>query len=179
MMRFLRAGLLALVVMAMAPTAWADAASDRAERLGLANKLFSVMQGDEITEALRAMVTVMLPQESEMPTDEAARLHSAVTEATMEIMPRIFGAMAPVYADTFTTEELRFMLDFYDSETGRSIMRKTVEATPALNEAMMSVMPSLMSDMADTLCTHLECSAEERRQMKAGMAAAISGRAAD
>ena len=93
------------------------------------------------------------------------------------LMPRMFDAMAPVYADVFTIEELRGLNAFYESDLGRALLEKTFVALPRINAAsqavMMEAMPGIMTRVGDRLCVHLKCTPDQRREMKAGMAAAL------
>jgi hypothetical protein len=113
------------------------------------------------------MISAMMPDEAEgMPQADFVELRAAAGEVTAELMPHIYDAVAPIYADIFTAEELRAMLAFYDSEIGRSIMRKTIEATPALEEAMQAALPALTDDLVEALCARLECTPAEKRDMR-------------
>ena len=175
-MRHLIGGL-CMAVMLLATPALADTKSDETERLALANKFIALLQVDQLSGAISQMTTMMMPQEfAELPADDAQEMQDLIAEMTADMMPRMFEAMAPAYADIFTLEELRGLVAFYESDIGRSMIRKSYEATPQLAEAMQSIMPSIMADMADTMCDRFECSADERREVKAAMTGAVAAR---
>lgn len=179
-MRHLIGGLCMAVTLLAAPgAALADARSDEAARLALANKFIMLIQGDEMTATIGQMIEAMIPESDEGLSDsEAADLRAVVVEMTQEMIPRMFQAMAPVYADVFTLEELLGLVAFYESDLGQSLMLKSVQAMPRLNAAALSVMPEMLAGMGDTMCNRLKCTPDERREMKAAMAEAARGMAA-
>lgn len=175
-MKHLICGLSMVVMLLAGPgVALADARSDEVARLALANKFVMLMQGEELTAAMTQMMDMMIPPIDDVSDEEAAEIRAVAVEVSQSMMPRMFEAMAPVYADIFTLEELRGLVAFYESDLGQSLMRKSYQAMPRLNEAAMSVMPEMLTGMGDTMCDRLECSADERREMKAAMAEAARG----
>ena len=59
----------------------------------------------------------------------------------------------------------------------RALLEKTFVALPRINAAseavVMEAMPGIMTRVGDRLCVHLKCTPDQRREMKAGMAAAL------
>jgi len=154
--------------------ALAETRDDGAARLALANKFVSLMQGEELGAALGQMTSMMMPAELEgMSEDEAAKFRAVMGEVTARMMPRMFEAMAPIYADIFTLEELQALVDFYQSDVGRSMVTKSYQAAPRLAEAVQAIMPEIMAEMGNVLCDEFECTAEQRREMKAAMSQAV------
>lgn len=182
MMKLLRGLLLALTIMAAPAVANAQTAgqpasqTEAAERLVLANKFLALMQGDQMAASMRQMMSMMTPANSNVPADERAMINEVTGEMVEIMLPRLFEAMAPVYADIFTLEELRALVAFYESDLGRSMVRKSFEASPRIAEAAMAVMPGVMSEMSDRLCDRLECTADQRRAVKAAMTQAYPAR---
>jgi hypothetical protein len=158
---------------AAAPPPATQAKAD-ALKLQLANRFIAAMQGDQMGEMIAQMSTAMLPESMQgASTEELARYRETMGEISSRMMPRIFEAMAPIYADIFTVEELRALVEFYESDIGRSMMTKSYEAAPRMAEAMQAVMPAIMADMAVVICERFECSAEELRELKASMQGAL------
>ncbi|QLQ13046.1 MAG: DUF2059 domain-containing protein [Brevundimonas sp.] len=85
------------------------------------------------------------------------------TDLTTDLVPQMMERMVPVFAQSFSTEELQALLDFYDNEVGREILRKTYLLMPQVNEAVMSLMPQLFDKMALRICDHYGCDASEVR----------------
>lgn len=141
-------------------------------KLQLANRFIAAMQTEQMSGMMGQMATVMLPESLEgASADEVAEYRDVITDMTSRMMPRIFDAMAPIYADIFTVEELRALVEFYESDVGQSMITKSFEAAPRMMEAMEVIMPEVMADMAAAMCERFECSAEELREMKAAMQA--------
>ncbi len=174
MMKLLRGLLLALTLLVAPVAAHAQTAAqdEAAERLALANKFIVLMQGDQMAASMRQMMTMMTPANPGVPAEQQAIITEVTGEMVEVMLPRLFEAMAPVYADIFTLEELRGLVDFYQSDIGRSLVRKSFEATPRITEVVMGVMPGIMSEMGDRLCDRMGCSADERRAVKSAMARA-------
>ncbi|MDQ8028203.1 MAG: DUF2059 domain-containing protein [Brevundimonas sp.] len=179
MTKFLRGLLLALTIMAAPAVAQAQTApsqqvdADTAERLALAHKFFVLIQGDQMAGSLRQMMDAIMPANPNMSAEHRVIVREVTGEMIETMMPRMFEAMAPVYADIFTLEELRVLVAFYESDVGQALLRKSAEATPRFTEAAMSVLPGVMMETADRLCDRLECTADQRRSVKASMAAQL------
>ncbi len=153
----------------------AEAKQD-ALKLQLANRFITLMQGDQMGEAMGQMMAAMTPASlADASTAEIAEYRSLMTEISTRMMPRIFEVMAPIYADIFTVEELQALVAFYESDLGRSMMTKSYAAAPRIAEAMQSAMPAIMSDMASVICDRFECSAEELRALKSEVRAQSGG----
>ena len=149
-------GLMLALTLLCAPAALAETRDDGAARLALANKFVALMQGEELGAALGQMTSMMMPDELEgMSEDEAAKVRAVMGEVTARMMPRMFEAMAPIYADIFTLEELH-------------------QAAPRLAEAVQAIMPEIMAEMGNVLCDEFECTAEQRREVKAAMSQAVA-----
>ncbi len=151
-------------------------AKDEAVKLQLANRFITLIQGEQMGEMMGQMTGMFLPSNMAGASDaEVAEYRAMMTEISTRMMPRIFGVMAPIYADIFTLEELQALVAFYESDLGRSMMEKSYAAAPRIAVAMQAAMPEIMSDMAVVICDQLKCSAEELREMKAQMRSASGG----
>ena len=186
MKRLICGGLILVALMAGPLSAHAEGAStgasaptvvrdEDAVKLELARRFIAVMQTDQLGAMIGQMTTSMAPTKDGMSQEESDAMRRAIQRAAGEMMPRMFDAMAPIYADIFTLEELTGLLEFYESDIGRSMMRKSYAAAPRLTEAMTAMMPQLMRDMGNTMCKELSCTAQQRAQMQEAMAQAGYG----
>lgn len=141
-----------------------------AEKLALSERFIAALQTDQMSEMMGQMMTGFMQPQPGLTADEQAALERAMLSTTRTMMPRMFKAMAPVYADIFTLEELKALVDFYEGPLGRSMIEKSYAAGPRVAAAMMEIMPELLHDMADNMCRELECTPEERAQMDAALA---------
>lgn len=82
---------------------------------------------------------------------------AAVTEAVLAQKPRMLQLSAEVYAQTFSEEELRQLLAFYQSPLGQTLSRKMPLLARQMGEATAREMPSLMQSMAAHLCAKEDC----------------------
>lgn len=154
----------------VAPNTSVVSSKDAALKMQLANRFIALIQGEQMGEMMSQMVDVFMDDQLEgMSGQEIADYRTAMNEVMRRMMPRVFDAIAPVYAEIFTLEELRGLVAFYESDLGQSLVAKSYEAAPRMSEAIQAAMPGIMSDMAVVVCDQLKCSAEQLRDMKAQM----------
>ena len=159
-------GLCAALALLGAPLA-AQARDEATERLDLAHRFVALMQAEDMGEALGQSLGGLFPSIEDLPPAEARAVEETMSEMMQDYMPALFKAMAPVYADIFTLEELRALVAFYESDVGRSMVRKSYEAMPRITAVSQDVLPAVLSRAMDRLCDRLECSAQQRQAMKA------------
>lgn len=161
-----------------APALDADAA-----RLALARRFVSAMQGEQMGASLGRMTVEMMPRNENLTDEQNAAIRRAMEESMADLLPRMFDAMAPVYADIFTMEELTALVDFYESDVGRSLMAKSLEAAPRISEIAEAMIPGFVHGMMDNVCKAMECTAAQRQAMdeelaRSGLAKSATGEAA-
>lgn len=132
--------------------------------LSLSRRYIDLVQGDQLTTMIRSLMESQMATQTEMRAasqedrDFATSLTSQLAE---EMIPAMMEELVPIYARTFSEPELQALVDFYGSEQGREIIRKTYEVTPEAQAAMVTVMPPLLEKMAARLCEHYGCDAHE------------------
>lgn len=137
-----------------------------AHRLALSRRYVQLMQGEQLEEHMRAMIEASTAADGDtagMSAEDRAFMVDLTTDLTTDLVPQMMERMVPVFAQSFSTEELQALLDFYDNEVGREILRKTYLLMPQVNEAVMSLMPQLFDKMALRICDHYGCDASEVR----------------
>lgn len=167
MSRFFTGLCVALAVMA-APLS-ASARDQASERLDLAYRFVALMQVEDMAKAMEASFVDLFPATTGMDPEEPRAVQDTMSEMMQEYMPALFKAMAPVYAEIFTLEELRALVAFYESDVGRSMVRKSYEAAPRVAVVAQTVLPPILERAMNRLCDRLECSAEERQNMKSAL----------
>lgn len=177
-MKQLIGGLVIALALLIAPAATAGTNDVSAQKLALANKFIALIQGEQMGASLGQMTAMMMPRSDTMSAEQSAEFREVMAEATASMLPRMFEAIAPIYADIFTLEELQALVDFYQSDVGRSMISKSYAATPRIGAAIQAIMPELMADMGEQLCNRMQCTPDERLKMKAAMANAAQGQAA-
>jgi hypothetical protein len=158
-------GLCLALAMLAAPIA-AEARDEASEKLELAHRFVGLVQPEDMGHAMAESLSGLFPSADGLPPEKARAVQETMSEMMQEYMPALFKAMAPVYADIFTLQELQALVAFYESDVGRSMVRKSYEATPRVTAVAQQVLPSVIERAMDRLCDRLECTAQERREMK-------------
>ncbi|WP_298100798.1 DUF2059 domain-containing protein [Brevundimonas sp.] len=138
----------------------------------LARQYLNLIMTDQFEGVVRQMLGTEFENDAEMqalPEEDRRMILSLTAELTADMVPQMITEMVPVYATTFTEEELTALVAFYDTPLGRSIAGKSIEVMPEADRAVMSVVPQLLEKMAGRLCQHYGCSPEEQREMLEGM----------
>lgn len=140
--------------------------ADYARREALARQVVDLIDPGEALEAvLMTLPDVIAAESTDMSPDERALFKSVMMTSFREAMPpfmdRIFEAMVPLYADTFTVAELEAMLVFYATPEGRSIMKKSLALGAEAQQLSMALLPGFMEDMAVSVCRQLDCDPAE------------------
>ena len=141
-------------------------------RMALARQYLDLLMTDQFESVVHEMLGAEFENDSEMqalPDEDRRFILSLTAELTADMVPQMITEMIPVYAATFTEEELAALVAFYDTPMGRSIASKSVEVLPEANRAVMTVVPQLLEKMATRMCQHYGCTPEEEQQMREGM----------
>lgn len=148
------------------------AASPSPRRMALARQYLDLLMTDQFEGVIHQMLGTEFENDREiqaMPDADRRMLLSLTAELTADMVPQMITEMVPVYAATFTEEELTALVAFYDTPMGRSIANKSIQVMPEADRAIMSVVPQLLDKMATRMCQHYNCTPEEQRQMLEGM----------
>lgn len=177
MIRLIIALLFASAVFA-SPMAASAASLPRDEaqvRLDLSRRFIAALQTDQMTAMIGQVSTSLTPPRAGLTQAQTEAVDRAMVEMTEQMMSRLFDAMAPIYADIFTLEELTGLVAFYESDIGQSMMTKSYAAAPRITAVVLEMMPDIMSGIADSMCKELGCTAKQRADIDAGIAAAGFG----
>ncbi len=136
------------------------------ERLALAKRYVAAMHINQmISGMMHQMMPIMTQQmQKTQPglTDAQMKdVSDAVTASMDEYMPKMTEAMIPVYAETFSTEELTKLDEFYESPIGQSILAKTPQAMQKMMPVMMQMMPQMQADIKTRICAKIDCTAQK------------------
>ena len=148
------------------------AAAPSPVRTELARQYLNLLMTDQFEGVVRQMLGTEFQNDSEiqaLPEADRRIMLDLTAELTTEMVPQMIAEMVPVYAATFTEEELSALVAFYGSPLGRSIADKSIEVMPEADRAIMSVVPRMLEKLATRMCQHYGCSPEEQRQMLEGM----------
>lgn len=138
----------------------------------LARRYLGLMMTDQFENVIHEMLGDEMANDSGMqglPDADRRFIISLTAELTTDMVPQMITEMVPVYAATFTEEELGALVSFYDTLLGRSIANKSVEVMPEANRAIMAVVPQMLEKMATRMCQHFGCTPAEEEEMRQGM----------
>jgi uncharacterized protein len=149
-----------------------EAAAPSARQLELTRRYIELTLSDQFEDSLREMIVdqiAMDPSSRDLPDEDRAFIADLTGELTTDMIPQMLDQMVPIYARTFTEAELEALLAFYDTDMGRSILEKTMNAMPEATRAAMTVMPQLLEKMAARICQRYGCTPGELEELKREM----------
>lgn len=156
----------------------APAAQPDPARMALAEQLVAASGGSaQITNLLRSMFGAIEKNVSANTTPEASDLVVAMMNDMANEMinmgPQLIQVSERAYARTFTEQELRDLLAFQTSESGKAMVAKMpslqaeviAETLPLVNAAM----PAIMQKSLDRICEQQHCTAAQRKVVEDAM----------
>jgi hypothetical protein len=152
-------------------------------KIDLARRLVAASGGEQQAEAqiratMAAMQTAMARAMPQADERLMGPLYEDMTQEMVKVMPQVLDLSARAYAETFTEQELRDVLAFQTSESGRSMIRKMpqirarliAEAVPL----MVNAMPAIMRRTLDRVCAEQHCTTRQREVMASAAAKALN-----
>lgn len=166
-MRFLI--LLAALAAVCAGPVMAQDAPDAARRhqLDLAGRYLALTQGADTAKVLREQIEESYG-EADMPEDQRVWLTDQMTSMFEDVLETTIAEMRDDVADSFTTAELEAAVAFYDTAMGRSIARKDLEMSAAMQEAMMPHLMTGIAAMGEKFCQRFDCAEMGQTAAKSG-----------
>jgi uncharacterized protein len=172
------------VVIAAGAACAQNAEPDQSEsvRMALARQMIEQNGGEQAARTQLNMMLAIIKKNAAqaMPGDESAlddKIFDDVVSKMNGLVPKILDVSAKVYAKNYTEKELRDIIAFEQSDTGRSVIAKTpkvrAEAMNATMPLMMKLMPDVMRKTVDRVCEVNHCTANERALVEAALAKAL------
>jgi hypothetical protein len=170
MKRFVAVAIAALCVFA-SPVQAAQQASPPAaaapspRALALTKRYIAALHVDQTMKPmLQGMMGPMMDEQLRANPNLTETQRKAARETVEEFMEGdmmndILERMTPVYATTFSEDELQAMVDFYESPTGQSIIAKMPNMGPAMARIMVEMMPEIRAGVTKRMCQKLGCGA--------------------
>jgi len=130
--------------------------ADEASKAAKAAELLQLTQGDQMMKMLDPMMKGMMSQmDKDMSADQrakAAEMQQQILALITATLQKIKPAMAKVYTDTYSEEELDGILTFYKSPAGRAFIQKM----PEVMQRSMPLMIQMMGDVQQQVKTMAE-----------------------
>jgi hypothetical protein len=102
--------------------------------------------------------TIRLPENATADQKERAQqLFASIMTGVEQSMPDLMDKMTVVYAKTFTAQEMRDVIAFYHSPSGRSMMTKLPTIMQEVMPMSMSIMPKIVNAAEADYCSHRTC----------------------
>lgn len=130
------------------------------ERLALAREMTHLFDVKAMMhEMFGSMANSMRVPES-ATEDQKARARQLMTSmgAGMEaIMPELMDNAATLYAQTFTAQEMRDVIAFYHSPSGKAMLSKMPAIMRQVAPMTMTLMPKIVAAAKADYCSHRTC----------------------
>ncbi len=166
---------LSLPVVAGAPR---DAHVD-GQRLALAQQVFDITGSPALRAQARSLTAGLSVQlATAMSTRDPAHAQAmvaAVGDGLTSITPQLQAEAVSRITRDFTTDQLREMLAFYTSPTGRLAARRMPMILQQTVGSVLGYLPQMMTGIEDSYCSRVKCTRAERHAFEdvaAKMAAA-------
>jgi hypothetical protein len=152
----------------LAPSLGQAQAAPSAAQLALGRQIVEAQGGVANMSALAHNMSqsLMTAMGQNMPADQKQALQSAVDEVMVQMVPRALQISEQIYAGDFTEGQLKDMLAFYTSPTGRALAARLPEISQQTGAAMQQMSPAIQLKMLTLFCQKTTCPAE----LKAGIA---------
>ena len=125
--------------------------ADEASKSAKAAELLQLTQGDQMMKTMEPMMKGMLAQaEQDIPAEQRAKvgeMQEKVMALIAESLNKAKPALAKVYTDTYTEEEIDGILTFYKSTVGKAFLQKMPEVMQRSMPVMMQMMRDLQPEM--------------------------------
>jgi hypothetical protein len=133
--------------------------------LELTRRYFAAMKMENtmmatVTAVMPQMMTRLARNNPNMTEDEKKAVVEAAAQSSRAMIGRMMEKMAPVFAESFTEEELQNLVNFYESPTGQALVAKTPAFAAKMNPTLNQLMPEMMADMQSRLCAKVVCVAK-------------------
>ncbi|MGD0777051.1 MAG: DUF2059 domain-containing protein [Candidatus Solibacter sp.] len=130
--------------------------ADEASKSAKAEELLQLTQGDQMMKMMEPMMKGMLAQaDKDIPAEQRAKV-GEMQEKIMALVAvslnRAKPALAKVYTDTYTEEEIDGILAFYKSPAGKAFLQKM----PEVMQRSMPVMMQMIGDLQPEMKTMME-----------------------
>jgi len=154
-MRILTALVLCLGLLVAAPAVAQD--NDAARRLQLAEQYVELSLGDNVAKLVGQVVEEELAASPDMSDRERAWMRANMPPMILEAIDRMATDMAPIYAETFTIEELEALVAFYSTPLGQSVAIKEFELGARVEELLGGAMIQFFETFEAKYCAEFDC----------------------
>ena len=156
-MRILVALALCLGLFMAAPAPALAQDPDAARRLQLAEQYVELSLGENIAALVGQIVEEDLAASPDMSDRERAWMRANMPPMILEAIDRMAKDMAPIYAETFTIEELEALVTFYSTPLGQAVAIKEFELGSRIDELLGGAMIEFFQTFEAKYCAEFDC----------------------
>ena len=153
----------ALAALLLPTIGWSQTpAAPDPERLRLARQIFEAQGGlANMTAVIKGAMASMAQSAAPQPgdTDFQKAVMTASNAAMIRMLPRLLDDMATVYANNFDETELKGILAFYQTPTGKALVAKLPQVGAQTAGAMGKMMPAMQLSVLESVCASMTCPA--------------------
>jgi hypothetical protein len=144
----------------------APAPAPSTAKIELTRKLMEVLRLKPMLKTMmKDLQPVLMEQEAkrhpDIPPEKREIIQSVVKEVLAEVTDAMLEKWVPIYASTFSDEEMRAIIEFYSSPVGQSYLDKTPQLSAAGANMVRDMMPEVQRNLVVRLCQRLDCFSEE------------------
>ena len=154
-MRILSVLAVCLGLLAAAPAMAQDAGSAR--RLELAEQYIELSLGDSVSSLVAGFIEEELAATPDMPERERAWMRANMPPMILDLIDEMARDLAPIYAETFSVEELEALIAFYSTPIGQSVAVKEFELGTRTEELLGRALLGFAETFATKYCAEFEC----------------------
>ena len=157
----------ALAMGLAAGPAFAADAQASPEALALARRYEAAVHMDRVlTDMAGALAPMLVEQQAkEHPDLDAAQRQAivdSVKESVVAVGPALGDRFGDLIARTFSVEELRGLVAFYEGPTGRAVVDKMPSIMAQMPNMVRDIQPAIEAEMKSRLCKKTDCAALDR-----------------
>jgi hypothetical protein len=139
------------------------ARADEASKTAKAEELLQLTQGDQMMKMMEPMMKGMMAQaDKDMSAEQRAKvgeMREKIMAVVAESLNKAKPALAKVYTETYTEDEIDAILAFYKSPAGKALLQKM----PEVMQRMVPVMMKMMNDVQPEIKALIEGAKEKSK----------------
>jgi len=141
------------------------------ERVAIARQIFDEVGAANLQSMSKALVSnmeqAMLKTVNGIDEDRKQALVNAVSDSVSFIMPKAVDATVDAMAENFDTAQLKDVLSFYKSPTGRMMISKMPVIMQQTSATLMAQLPEMVHQMELRYCAKVTCTSSEQEAFAA------------
>lgn len=132
--------------------------AERQRHLDLAEQYLELTQGGDVIKQIRRQIEDSYDQ-TDLPEAQRAWLADSMAEMFADVVEMTIEEMQDDVADSLTVQELETAIAFYDSPTGRMVVRKQVELNVELQAVLTRLLIPRVTELMEKYCLRYDCTA--------------------